>query len=244
MPDGLNLNIFGSAGSYLTLFKNILIIIAITLVAIIIIAVIFYRRAQNKKYNIPLIIFTPRSDGTIPEISKGWGGYFKSKRVGGITSFRIKRKGIGVIDIPPPPSSYLMAPERTLFLAQKGVDDYEPINPNQLLWVDTEVEVEEDGKRKIIIVKKPILNLKAINQSATAWAFDNEETAKRRFTFMSIWDKYQSLITMMIFIFLLFLIMYIQYMGLKDVVAELKNFVIAVKGNTGGTTAPIITQGG
>jgi len=229
------LNIFGNLGGYLTTFKNVMIIVLITLVIGTFLTIWLWRKMQGKKYNIPLIIVTPRSDGRVVEINNGVGGFFKSKKVGGITSFRIKRKGIGVVDIPPPPSSYLSSPQRTLFLAQKGVDDYEPILPDQLSFVNT-----EDGQ-----ISVPILKLKAINQSATAWAFDNEETAKKRFTFMSLWDKYQTLISMMIFIFILFLILYINWIGLKEVVASLKDLIVTIKGGgIDGGTAPIITPSG
>jgi hypothetical protein len=218
---------FGSA-------MNTFMIIIIGLIAFVVIGgtigFFAWRRNQNKKFNIPLIIITPRSDGRVVEINKGVGGYFKSKRVGGITSFRVKRKGIGVVEIPPPPSSFLSSPDRTLILAQKGVDDYEPVMPSELNYVDT-----FNGELRV-----PILKLKAINQDATAWSFDNAETAKKRFTFMSVWDKYQQVITMMIFIFILFLVIYINWIGLKDVVAGLKDVADVLR----GTTQPIITQGG
>lgn len=221
---------FGGIGGMMNTFMTIIIGLIIFLVVSSIAGFIVWKKIQNKKFNIPLIIITPRSDGKVVEINYGVGGYFKSKRVGGITSFRVKRKGIGVVEIPPPPSSFLSSPGRTLLLAQKGVDDYEPVMPSELNYVDT-----FDGEERV-----PILKLKAINQDATAWAFDNEETAKRRFTFMSIWDKYQQIITMMIFIFILFLVIYINWIGLKDVVTGLKEVADVLK----STTQPIITQGG
>jgi hypothetical protein len=229
----------GGLGSMLNTFMLIIIGLIAFIVIGSIVGFFVWRRIDNKKYNIPLIIITPRSDGKVVEINNGVGGYFKSKKVGGITAFRVKRKGIGVVDIPPPPSSFLSAPNRTLILAQKGVDDYEPVNPKYLSYVETEVEVEEDGIRKTILAKTPILNLRAINQDATAWAFDNEETAKKRFTFISVWEKYQQIITMMIFIFILFLVIYINWIGLKDVVAGLKEVADALTSQS----RPIITPG-
>ena len=95
---------------------------------------------------------------------------------------------------------------------------------------------DEEGKEIII----PILNLRAINQEATAWHFDNSETAKKRFSFASVWEKYQVLITLMTFIFILFLILYIQWIGLKDVVAGLADVADGLK----RSAAPIITPGG
>lgn len=225
-----SLNVFGSLGGALNTF----IYIIVGLIAFIVVGSLtgffVWRRIQNKKFNIPLIIITPRSDGKVVEINLGMGGYFKSKKVGGITSFRIKRKGIGVVDIPPPPSSFLSSPNRTLVLAQKGVDDYEPVMPSELNYVDT-----FGGDFRV-----PILKLKAINQDATAWGFDNAETAKKRFTFLSVWEKYQVMITLMIFIFILFLVIYINWIGLKDVVSGLKDVADALK----TTSAPIITPGG
>lgn len=203
--------------------------IVIGLVAIVVIGIIVWRRNDNKKYNIPLIIFTPRSDGKVSEVNYGVGGYFKSKRIGGITSFRIRRKGIKTIEIPPPASNFLSAPTRTLMLVQKGVDDYEPVSPSSLTRVLT-----IEGRTI------PILKLKAINQDATAWSFDMEETAKKRFTFMSFWDKYATLISMMMFVFILFLVLYINWLGMKDVVAGLKDVAEILR----GTTSPIVTQGG
>lgn len=242
LPAGLGGGLGGVSGigSALAGLKYLLGGLAALIVFGLIIGIFIYRKSQNKKYNIPLVIITPRSDGLVAEVNEGMGGFFKSKRVGGIASFRIKRKGIGTVEIPPPPSSYLCSPNRTLFLAQKGVDDYEPINPRLLTWVDTEVEIEENGVRKIIIVKQPVLNLKAINQQATAWNEDNEETAKKRFTLFSLWEKYQVLITLMVFVFILFLVMYINWMGMKDVVAGLKDVAESLH----STSSPIITPGG
>jgi len=227
LPEGIN--IFGGGGGALETFKTIIIAIIGFIVVGGGMGLFIWKRIQNKKFNIPLIIITPRSDGLIAEINKGVGGYFKSKKIGGITSFRIKRKGIGVVEIPPPPSSFLSSPDRTLILAQKGVDDYEPIMPGSLCYVET-MEGEQ----------VPILKLKAINQDATAWSFDNAETAKKRFTFLSLWDKYQVMITLMIFIFILFLVLYINWIGLKDVVAGLADVAEQLK----GSSAPIITPGG
>lgn len=200
----------------------------ILFVVIVGIGTIFVIRKRNKaQFNIPLIIITPRSDGKVVEINRGIGGYFKSKKIGGITSFRVKRKGIGTVEIPPPPSTYLSAPDRTLILAQKGVDDYEPVLPESL------------GRVSIPSGEKiPILNLKARNQDATAWAFDNEESAKKRFTIYTFWDKYKELISMMFFIFVLFLIMYINWIGMKDVVEGLAEVAKVLKQGS----APIITS--
>ena len=222
-----SVNIFGGAGGALDTFKYIILALIGFVVVGGLVGFFVFRRIQNKKFNIPLIIITPRSDGKVVEINMGIGGYFKSKKVGGITSFRVKRKGIGVVEIPPPPSSFLSSPNRTLLLAQKGVDDYEPVMPNELNYVDT-----FDGERKV-----PILKLKAINQDATAWSFDNAETAKRRFTFLSVWEKYQVMITLMIFIFILFLVIYINWIGLKDVVSGLKEVAEVLK----TTTRPVVT---
>ena len=239
----------GGVGGAMDTLRVIIIGLIVFLVVATVVGVWVYRKVQNKKFNIPLIIITPRSDGRVVEINTGLGGYFKSKKVGGITSFRIKRKGIGTAEIPPPPSSYLSSPNRTLVLAQKGIDDYSPVMPYHLNFVDTDMPVEEtiiDSNgvthviKKIVTVKQPILDLKAINQDATAWGFDNEETAKKRFTFSSLWDKHQAMITMMIFVFILFLILYINWMGMKDVVTGLADVASSLK----STTAPMITPGG
>lgn len=225
---GVN-SIGGGLGSAMGSFVHIIIWIIILFIGLIVAGVIVWKVRNYKKFNIPLIIVTPRSDGRVIEINEGKGGYFKSKKVGGITSFRVRRKGIGIVDIPPPPSIFLSAPKRTLILAQKGMDDYEPVLPESL----SRVEIPSG---KLL----PILQLKAKNQDATAWAFDNEASAKQRFTFTSFWEKWQTLITMMMFIFILFLILYIQWIGMKDVVSGLAGVADALK----STTQPIITEGG
>ena len=227
LPEGMS---FGGIGGSLQTFKYLLGGLLLFVVLSSIIGFFVYRRLQKKKFNIPLIIITPRSDGKVVEINYGMGGYDKSKRVGGISSFKVKRPGIGVVEIPPPPSSYLSSPNRTLILAQKGIDDYEPVMPNYLAYVDT-----DDGEYQV-----PILKLKCINQSATAWQCDNLESAKRRFTLASVWEKYQVMITLMTFVFILFLILYINWIGMKDVVAGLADVAQQLK----GTTTPIITPGG
>lgn len=218
----------GGIGSAMDAFQTILTWFVGGTIVIGIAGVIAFRKRENAKFDIPLIIVIPRSDGRVIEIASGRGGYFKSEKVGGITSFRIKRKGIAITEIPPPSSDFLSSPDRTLMLAQKGIDDYEPILPESLSTVNTPTAKNV-----------PILNLKAINQEATAWGFDNAESAKRRFTFASIWDKYKELITMMTFIFVLFIIMYIQWIGMKDVVVGLAEVAETLR----STTTPIITPG-
>ncbi len=224
--DGLGGEGFGGGiGSALQTFQTIMIWIVVGVVVFSVLGVYLLRRSDNKKYNIPLIIITPRSDGRVVEINSGMGGFFKSERVGGISSFRIKRKGIKISEIPPPSSDFISSPNRTLMLAQKGVDDYEPILPESLGMVKI-----PDGS----IV--PILKLKAINQEATAWGYDNAESSKRRFTFASLWDKYQTMITMMTFVFILFLVLYINWIGMKDVVTGLQT----VAETLDRTVSPII----
>ena len=176
------------------------------------------RRKNNQAYNIPVTIFIPRSDNRTRDIIHGKGGYFKSQAVGGITSFRLKRKGVGVIELPPPASRFLVGFNRELFLVQKGMDDFEPILPESFSYVDTEVP-GGDGKSK----KVAVINLKCVNQDATAWKFDNEQNAKKRFTFSSFWEKYKDFIQITIFILIIFIASYIQYNGLKEVATALKD---------------------
>ncbi len=219
----------GGIGGALAAFKTIIIWIIVLIVVLAVVGIWYFRRRNIQSYNIPLIIITPRSDGRVVEINRGVGGYFGANKVGGITSFRVKRKGIGTVDIPPPESSFLTSPERTLILAQKGVGDYEPVLPESLDMI-----MCEDKKQRAI------LQLRAKNQEATAWAFDNEESAKKRFTFISFWDKWNSLISMMTFVFILFLVLYVNWIGLKDVVTGLKEVAEVLK----HTSQPIITPGG
>jgi len=97
------------------------------------------------------------------------------------------------------------------------MDDFEPILPESFSYIDTEVP-GGDGQTK----KVAVINLKCVNQDATAWKFDNEQNAKKRFTFSSFWEKYKDFIQMTIFIMIVFIASYIQYTGLKEVAATLK----------------------
>jgi len=90
-------------------------------------------------------------------------------------------------------------------------------------FVDTEVP-DADGKSK----KIAIVNLKCINQDATAWRFDNEQNAKKRFTFSSFWEKYKDFIQITIFIMIVFIASYIQYSGLKEVAKQLADVAKAL----------------
>ncbi len=175
------------------------------------------KRKENQAFNIPVTIFIPRSDNKTRDIIRGVGGYFKSQAVGGIVTFRLKRKGIGVVELPPPASRFLVGYNRELFLLQKGMDDFEPILPESFGYIDTEVPSANGETKKV-----PVINLKCINQDATAWKFDNEQNAKKRFTLNSFWEKYKDFIQITIFIMIVFIASYIQYNGLKEVAATLK----------------------
>jgi len=175
------------------------------------------KRKEALAFNIPVTIFIPRSDNKTRDIIHAKGGYFKSQPVGGITTFRLKRKGVGTIEMPPPESRFLMGLNRELYLVQKGMDDFEPVIAESFSYVDTEV-AGADGKNR----KVAICNLKCVNQDATAWKFDNEQNAKKRFTFNSFWEKYKDFIQITIFILIVFIACYVQYNGLKEVAVRLK----------------------
>jgi hypothetical protein len=235
--DGLFLQssgLFGSLGSgggavsAIQTFQTIIIGIIIGVVVLSFVGFFAWKRKENRRFNINLQIIVPRSDGKIIEWYAGKGAFNKSKAVGGIRSFLVRRKGVATVEMPPPRSDFIIAPNNTLLLAQKGIDDFEPIMPYNLSMASV-------GGKKV-----PILNLHAINQDATAWAFDIEETAKQRFTFASIWDKYQTAITMAIFVFIMAIALYINWIGQKDVVTGLQSVADSLK----GTAAPIITPGG
>lgn len=174
------------------------------------------KRKEGLAFNIPVTIFIPRSDNRTRDIIRAKGGYFKSQSVGGIVTFRLKRKGVGVIEMPPPASRFLVGFNRELFLVQKGMDDFEPILPESFSYIDVE-NPSADGKNK----KVAVINLKCVNQDATAWKFDNEQNAKKRFTFNSFWEKYKDFIQITIFVLIVFVACYIQYSGLKEVAANL-----------------------
>ena len=175
------------------------------------------KRKEALAFNIPVTVFIPRSDNKTRDIIRAKGGYFKSQPVGGITTFRLKRKGVGTIEMPPPESRFLVGFNRELFLVQKGMDDFEPILPESFSYIDTEVAGADGNKRKVAVI-----NLKCVNQDATAWKFDNEQNAKKRFTFNSFWEKYKDFIQITIFILIVFIASYIQFNGLKEVAESLK----------------------
>ena len=180
---------------------------------------IFSRKFKEKKsYNIPCRIYIPRSDNTTADVIDAVGGYFKTLPVGGVTVFRLKRKGVGVVEMSPPSSRYLMGYNRNLHLVQKGMDDFEPVMPKSFSFV-----TEEGTGRKLAVV-----NLRCINQDATAWKFDNEQNAKQRFTFHNFWEKYKDMIQITIFIFIVFIAAYIQWQGLGEVAAKLADVAKAL----------------
>lgn len=184
-----------------------------TILISIILFIVVKKSKEKKSFNIPVTIIIPRSDNTTQDIVRCLGGYFKTKPVGGITVFRLKRKGVGTIELPPPSSRYLMGYNRELFMIQKGMDDFEPVIPKSWTYVT------EEGTGK----KVAVIDLKCINQDATAWKFDNEQNAKQRFTFHNFWEKYKDMIQITIFIFIVFIASYIQWSGLKEVADQLKN---------------------
>jgi len=205
---------FGMEGSIGDIGASILQIgfyVIAAAMAIIIIMVIGKTIKNKKSFNIPVTIWIPRSDNKILDEVPAMGGYFKSKAVGGITSFRLKRKGVSIVEMPPPASRFLVGMRRHLYLVQKGMDDFEPVLPESFM----NVSVEGSGKRKAVV------NLKCVNQDATAWKCDNESNAKKRFTFSGFWEKYKDFIQITIFIFIVFLAMYVMWTGLKDVAVAL-----------------------
>jgi len=201
---------------------------AIVFAAAISFAVIFKR--NKRMFNIPVTIWIPRSDGKIVDEFPAKGGYFKSKAVGGTTSFRLKRKGVSVVDIPPPSSRFLVGLNRKLYLIQKGMDDFEPVLPESFKYVQTE-DVDANGNFKTMAA----IHLKCVNQDATAWAEDNRNNAIRRFTISSLWEKYKDFIQMTIFIFIVFLAIYIMWQSMHELVVELARLVdVLGKATSGG----------
>jgi len=196
---------------------NLVFVLIFAVIVIIGLVIFIKRRKIAASFNVPVTIFIPRSDNKTRDIIHGKGGYFKSAEVGGITSFRLKRKGVGVIDIPPPASRFLVGQNKELFLVQKGMDDFEPILPESFSFIDVE-NPSATGRTK----KVAVINLKCVNQDATAWKFDNESNAKKRFTFGSFWEKYKDFIQITIFILIVFIASYIQYNGLKAVATQLE----------------------
>jgi len=215
----------GSIGQIVGSTTSLLIKIILAVLGVVGVGALIWWKKVRGMYNIPITIFIPRSDGKIIDEISARGGYFKTmqKEGGQVTTFRLKRKGQKTIDMPPPHSRFLVGLSRKLYLIQKGVDDFEPVLPDSFRFVTT-----EEGK------KISIINLKCINQDATAWVEDNRENAKRRFTFHGFWEKYKDFIQMTIFIFIVMLAIYINWQSMKDVVAGLQNVAntLSTKGVT------------
>ena len=188
--------------------------------AVIIVIVKWY--SNKKMYNIPVSIWTPRSDWKIVDESSATGGYFKIKTAqgaGSVTTFRLKRKGVGTLEIPPPASRFLVGLNRHLYLIQKGMEDFEPVIPESFRYVTT-----AKGRRI------PVVDLKCINQDATAWVEDIRENSKKRFTFHGLWERYKDFIQITIFIFIVMISLYINWTGLKEVAESLREVAASLSG--------------
>lgn len=223
MTAGLGDGFASIGGSLLSILAKVL---GGALLLALIIGFMIWRK-KKKQMNIPVTVWIPRSDGKILDEFSAVGGYFRTKqRDGGyVTSFRLKRKGLSIIDIPPPASRFLVGLSRKLYLIQKGVDDFEPVLP--------------DSFRKVTLPSGrtiPVIDLKCINQDATAWVEDNRENAKRRFTFSNWWDKYKDFLQITIFIFIVMLSVYINWQGLKEVAVQLGNVASSLSGVGGSVT--------
>ncbi|RPI76029.1 MAG: hypothetical protein EHM47_00900 [Ignavibacteriales bacterium] len=192
----------------------------------IVIAVLMWRK-RKKSMNIPVTIWIPRSDGKITDEINAVGGYYRLKqREGGyITVFRLKRKGLASLELPPPSSRFLVGLSRKLYLVQKGPDDFEAVLPESFRYVTT-----ASGK------KIAMIDLKCINQDATAWVEDIRENSIKRFTLSGFWDKYKDFIQITIFIFIVMISMYVNWKGLKDVAAALQNVASSLS-----PSAPVVT---
>ena len=217
-------DLMGGVGGLVGSATSLIIkIIAGVLGVVLIFGLIIWNK-KRKAYNIPVTIWIPRSNGKIMDEVQAKGGYFKTRQTEGgtITTFRLKRKGLSSIDIPPPNSGFLVGLSRRLYLVQKGVDDFEAVLPDSFRFAET-----QKGK------KIAIVNLKCINQDATAWVEDNRENAKKRFTVHGFWEKYKDFIQITIFIFIVMLSLYINWVGLKEVVDGLKEVATTLAGING-----------
>ena len=217
-------DLMGGVGGLVGSATSLIIkIIAGVLGVVLIFGLIIWNK-KRKAYNIPVTIWIPRSNGKIMDEVQAKGGYFKTRQSegGSITTFRLKRKGLSSIDIPPPNSGFLVGLSRRLYLVQKGVDDFEAVLPDSFRFAET-----QKGK------KIAIVNLKCINQDATAWVEDNRENAKKRFTVHGFWEKYKDFIQITIFIFIVMLSLYINWVGLKEVVDGLKEVATTLAGING-----------
>ena len=173
------------------------------------VAFLGYLYKKRKMYNINVAIFIPRSSGMERHNAKG--GYFKEN---GKTIFKLKRKGFGALPLPPPPSNYIMSPNRDLMLLQKGIDDFEPINPIGMRTVEVRTK---SGK----IRKYNVFQLRCVNHDATGWLIDYERDAERRFTILSFWAKHKDLIAIITYGTIFIVAGIIMWKGLEEVAAAL-----------------------
>ena len=205
------------------------LVLKAVVVVVVLSAVIFFImwRKRKKQMNIPVTIWIPRSDGKITDEITAKGGYFRLKQSEGgyITVFRLKRKGLASIELPPPSSRFLVGLSRKIYLIQKGPDDFEAVLPESFREVTT---ARGD--------KVAMIDLKCINQDATAWVEDIRENSKKRFTLHGFWERYKDFIQITIFIFIVMISMYINWQGLKDVAASLQSVASQL-----GPSAPVVT---
>jgi len=195
-------------------------ILGATIFCGLVIGLIIWRK-RKKAMNIPVTIWIPRSDGKITDEIQAKGGYFRLKQTEGgyITTFKLKRKGLVTLELPPPPSRFLVGLSRKLYLIQKGPDDFEPVLPDSFKMVNT-----ASGKRVAVV------DLNCINQDATAWVEDIRENSKKRFTLHGFWEKYKDFIQITIFIFIVMLSMFINWKGLKEVAEALAQVASNLRG--------------
>ena len=214
------------SGIFSSLGNTLLKVVGLVLFLGIVIAVLIWRK-RKKSMNIPVTIWIPRSDGKITDEINAIGGYYRLKqREGGyITVFRLKRKGLRSIELPPPSSRFLVGLSRKLYLVQKGPDDFEPVLPDSFRTVIT-----QSGK------KVAMTELKCINQDATAWVEDIRENSKKRFTLSGFWEKYKDFIQITVFIFIVMISMYINWQGLKEVASALSQVATNL-----GPQSPVVT---
>jgi len=214
----------GMGGGFSTILSSTWSIVSKLLIAGLVggimISIIVWRK-KKKAMNIPITVWIPRSDGKITDEISAVGGYYRIKQGDGgyITTFKLKRKGLAAIEIPPPASRFLVGLSRKLYLIQKGIDDFEPVLPDSFKMVET-----SNGK------KIAVIDLKCINQDATAWVEDVRESSKKRFTLHGFWEKYKDFIQITIFIFIVMLSMFINWKGLKEVVSGLQGVADTLRG--------------
>lgn len=162
---------------------------------------------MKRKDKINVIIIEPQPSGKVNKIYTCVGQLITLE---GIPYLQVKLKDRTKFNITSPTQEFYTKSPPSIMLVDLGNGNYKPILPNSL----RKVEIPNGDKI-------PISELRGINQMVKAWGVDNYESAIRRFTFQSLFDKWKRVMLLMFFIGVLFVMMYISWNGMDQMIEPL-----------------------